>query len=68
MTDLVKSLLLRFVRGTVAGAIGNMLVVLPFAGSNWKDIKVWLGVLIMSGIVGAISGLILTADKYLRSE
>ena len=68
MTQLTKSLIKRFVRGFVAGAVGNMLIVLPFSGQSLADIQTWIAALMMAGFVGGISGTILTIDKYLRSE
>jgi hypothetical protein len=67
-TELVKSLLLRFVRAFVAGAVATMIAVVPVASnSNWQDLKVWLSALALAGIVGGINGTILAIDKYIRS-
>lgn len=68
MEALTKSLVLRFVRGFVAGAVGNMVIMLPFSGQSWKEVGTWLAILSLSGFVGGVSGALLTIDKYLRSE
>lgn len=68
MSDLTKSLLLRFIRGTVAGAIATMVPLLPSVTADIGSIKTWLTSLALSGFIGAITGLILTADKAVRSK
>jgi len=66
--ELLKSLLLRFLRGALAGAVANMVIIATFSGTSWNDVGVWLSALALSGAVGAVGGIILTADKYFRSE
>lgn len=67
-----KRVALRGVRGFVAGAVASMSTILVTIGNNnisdLKDLKIWLGALSISGIVGGISGLILSIDKWFRSE
>lgn len=61
-------LILRFLRGGVSGAI-SLMIVLGFTGAyNLQDIGQWLSTLGLAGIVGFVSGLILTVDKYLRDN
>ena len=67
MSDIAKSVLLRFVRGAVAGAIAVMIPLLPQNASNVTDIKAWLISLGMAGFIGAITGFILAVDKAVRS-
>lgn len=67
MDTLYKSVLLRFVRAFVAGAVANMLTVMTLTGNSWGEFKTWLLALVMSAIIGGISGFIMAADKYLRS-
>lgn len=67
MTDLVKSVLLRFIRAFVAGAVSVMITVVPMSSLGWNNLKTWLSALILAGIVGGISGVIMAADKYLRA-
>jgi len=67
MTAKTKSVVLRFVRATIAGAVANMVVLVPFAGSSLKDLQHWIAALALAGIVGAVGGLIMALDKYLRS-
>lgn len=68
MNKIVKALLLRFARAFIAGAVGNMVVMLGFTANSWNDVGVWIAALTMSGIVGGISGLIMALDKYFRIE
>ena len=68
MSEIVKSVLLRFIRAFVAGAVSVMITVVPMAsGSGWKDLSTWLSALALGAIVGGISGIIQSTDKYLRS-
>ena len=66
MQELTKTLILRFVRAFVAGAVGTMVVIVPLSNS-WADLGGWLSALALSGIIGGISGVLQTADKYFRS-
>lgn len=66
MTQIIKSLILRFVRAFVAGAVGTMILIVPLTG-GWADLNKWLSALALGAIIGGISGLLQTADKYLRS-
>lgn len=65
MDTAVKSLLLRFIRAFIAGAVSTMVTTLTFTG-NWNDLNAWLSSLALGGIVGGISGLLMAIDKYLR--
>ena len=67
MTQLTKSVILRFVRAFVAGAVSTMVVVVPLSGS-WGELKTWLSALALAGLVGGINGLIQAIDKWARSE
>lgn len=66
MKQIIKSVLLRFVRAFLAGAAATMVVVVPMSG-GWKELQSWLGALALAGIVGGISGVIQAMDKYYRS-
>lgn len=65
MTQIIKSVLLRFVRAFVAGAVSVMITVVPLTG-NWDELSTWLSSLALAGIVGGISGVIQATDKYIR--
>lgn len=67
MNQILQSVLLRFARAFVAGAVANMSVLLVFSGSSWEEVKTWMMALTISGIVGGIAGVIMALDKYLRS-
>lgn len=66
MEQLTKSVIMRFVRAFLAGAVANMAVMLPFTGNSWKEVGMWIAILTMSGCVGGISGCIMAGDKYFR--
>lgn len=66
MTQKTKSVLLRFVRAFVAGAVSVMITIVPMTG-GWKDLGTWLSSLALAGIIGGISGVLMAVDKYLRS-
>lgn len=67
MTDLVKTLILRFVRAFVAGAVSTMILIVPLS-NGWADLGKWLSALALGAIIGGISGILQTADKYFRSQ
>lgn len=68
MTQTTKSVILRFARGTVAGAVSAMLTISIANPSTWKEMSLMMSALALSGIIGAISGFLQAADKWVRSE
>lgn len=69
MDQLIKSVLFRFLRAFVAGAVATMLTVVPMAAnSGWKDLGTWLSALALAGIVGGVTGVLMATDKALRSN
>lgn len=68
MDAVFKSVLFRFLRGTVAGAVSTMIVLMPMSITSWKEVSTWLSALAIAGVAGAISGLLQAIDKYLRTE
>ena len=66
MSEIIKSVLLRFARAFVAGAVSVMITTLTFSG-GWTELRAWLSSLALGAIVGGISGVIQATDKYLRS-
>lgn len=65
--DLGKSLLLRFVRGAISGAVSSMAVLQIAGAHSFADVKAFLYSLAIAGLVGAVTGGILAVDKYIRS-
>jgi hypothetical protein len=62
----LKSLLKRFLRGFVAGAVATTTtIVITFR--DWSDVPSVLSMLGLAALAGGISGAILSIDKYLRS-
>mgnify|MGYP001103299743 CR=1 FL=1 len=68
MKQIIKSALMRFLRGFVAGGIGAMALITPVGIQNFNDISSWLVALLLAGIVGAISGGLQALDKYFRDS
>lgn len=66
MNEILKSVLLRFARAFVAGAVSVMITIIPLT-QGWADLGKWLSALALGAIVGGISGVIQATDKYLRS-
>lgn len=66
MTDYTKSILLRFVRGSVAGALGFIIPLLPQSLSDITSLQDWLARLAFAGFVGLITGAVLALDKVIR--
>lgn len=64
---------MRFLRGTLSGAISSMIVVVGSVSytqgvTTFLDVQQMLYALSVSGIIGALSGGILALDKAIRSE
>lgn len=68
MQQIVKSIIMRFVRGGLAGAVASMLSVSPTIVNNYNDLGVWLNTLLLAGFVGFVSGSLLAIDKAVRIE
>lgn len=68
MSDLLQRVLLRFLRGACAGAISTMILLIPTNVGTYSDLFFWLQALLISGIVGFITGGLLALDKYSRDE
>jgi hypothetical protein len=62
-----KSLLYRFLRGGVSGAVAVMVLIVPTVNS-WEQLGTWLSVLGVAGSVGFITGLLVAVDKYFRTD
>jgi hypothetical protein len=66
--QLGRALVMRFVRGALAGAFASMTTIAYFTGSTLRDLQQWLFLLLISAVIGSVSGGILAVDKYIRSE
>lgn len=60
----LKSIIIRFVKGALAGAIGAMAIISFNVPATWNDIHSMLGALAIAGTYGAITGLLLSAQKW----
>lgn len=61
-----KSVAMRFLKVFLSSAFATMAVVMPFSGSSWKDVQVWIGALLMAGMVGGVSGIVSGYEKWLN--
>ncbi len=71
--ETAKRVFKRFFRGAVAGSVSAMATLIPLAIKedgvySMTDVKTMSILLGFSGIVGFVTGGILSLDKYLRME
>ena len=69
--QLLKRIAMRFARAFIAGAFAAMATLgsaMTLNGADWSVLLNWLGLLIVAGIVGGISGGIQAVDLYLRNK
>jgi xanthosine utilization system XapX-like protein len=64
MSIKTKSILMRFVKGLVSGAVTSMLMVTVAAPGNWTDLVEVLSMFAIAGIFGGINGLLLAIQKW----
>ena len=65
---MAKALLLRFIRGFIAGAVAAMATITISQVTSWQAVIDVLNNLAISAIIGGLSGGILALDKYFRWE
>ena len=65
--NLAKGVMFRFARGFFAGAVSTMVTVTSTGVGTFADLKTFLGVLALAGIMGGITGSLLALDKYFRA-
>jgi xanthosine utilization system XapX-like protein len=68
MSQKVKSILMRFVKGLISGVVTSMLMVTVSAPTNWTELKSVGIILIVSGVFGGINGLLLAIEKWASWE
>jgi hypothetical protein len=66
----VKSVGLRFIRAFFAGFFSVIVTSATFSYSvsDWHSLSTWLSTLALAGVVGGLSGLFMSIDKYLRTD
>jgi len=66
MTDKIKSILIRFLKGGIAGSLATITAssVILKDIHTWADLPTALSLLALSGFIGFISGVILAAEKW----
>lgn len=65
MSIKTKAILKRFVKGFVAGAVASMLTVAIPSKLSFPDIKSWFYLMLLAGITGGVTGLLLAIQKAL---
>lgn len=63
-----KSVLFRFLRGVIAGAVSTMILIQYNGGQSFSDVHAFLYSLAVAGIAGGVTGGLLALDKYFRAE
>ena len=64
----LRSVLVRFLKGMLAGASASMALVTLNQPSVWSDFSVLLNSLAIAGVYGAVTGLLLGLNKYATWE
>lgn len=69
MTQEIKIIFFRFLRGFLAGGVASMTTFLATSNAtSWNDFQNWIGALTFALTIGGITGGILALDKYFRLE
>lgn len=63
MTE-IKSVLKRLLKGFIAGAVGSMSIIVIASPANFNEIAILLKALLLAGVGGGISGLLLALQKW----
>jgi hypothetical protein len=61
---MIKSIITRFVKGAIAGAITAMMIITFNVPTAWGDIYNMLNTLAIVGTYGAITGFLLAVQKW----
>jgi hypothetical protein len=64
MSTKTKSVLMRFVKGIIAGAVSAMGMVTIIEPTVWNDFTTIFGSLLLAGAFGALNGLLLALNKW----
>lgn len=64
LSNFWKSVIKRFIKGAIAGAIP----ILGVTVTNWTDFGVFLNSLAIAGLFGGVTGLILASEKAYNWE
>lgn len=62
-----KSILYRFLRGGIAGALAMILTVTFSGVTDWSSLFSVLNTAALVGVIGFITGTLMALDKYFRS-
>lgn len=63
-----KSVLIRFLKGAIAGAVASMSVITYQVPMIWSDFYTVLNALAIAGVAGAIGGILLALQKWASWE
>lgn len=64
MSQKTKSVLMRFLKGTISGAVSSMTLVSLATPVVWSDFKAILFSLAIAGVFGGLTGLLLALEKW----
>jgi len=64
MSAQTKSVLKRFLKGFLSGAVSTMMLIPALSPADFKQLKIWLITLLLAGIAGGVNGLILAVQKW----
>jgi len=63
-----KSIINRFIKGAIAGAVSSMILVTTQIPQTWTDVHSTLNALAIAGVSGAVTGLLLALQKWVSWE
>lgn len=63
-----KSIIIRFLKGAIAGAVASMGVITYQTPMVWSDFYTVLNALAIAGVSGAIGGILLALQKWASWE
>lgn len=64
MSQKIKSVLIRFLKGFISGAVSSMTLVSLSAPVVWSDFKGIFTALGIAGLFGGLTGLLLALEKW----
>lgn len=65
MSDKIKSVLMRFIKGFIAGALAAIGLLTLQAPTSWEELSKTLLMLAFAAVSGGITGGLLAVEKYL---
>jgi len=67
MSKKAKIVLKRFLKGALSGAVSTAsVIVVALPNHSFSEVSAWISTVLVSLLIGAISGGILAVDKYIN--